>query len=70
MSTLEIKQELHKFIDTGDDRLVKILYERAKAYLEQLRQDKMIAEGEADIKAGRLHSLEEVKNFIDNWETQ
>ena len=68
MSTLEIKQELHKFIDSGDDKLITLLYEKANAYREQLRKDKMIAEGEADIKAGRVHSLEEVKDFIDRWE--
>jgi plasmid stabilization system protein ParE len=27
----------------------------------------MIAEGEEDIKAGRLHSQQEVKDFIKNW---
>lgn len=70
MNTLEIKQELQEFINTGDDKFIKMLYEKAKAYQEQLRQDKMIAEGEADIKAGRLHSLKEVKDFIDHWEAK
>lgn len=68
MSTLEIKQELQEFINTGDDKFIKMLYEKAKAYREQLRKDKMIAEAEADIKAGRLHSSEEIKDFIENWE--
>lgn len=67
MSTVEIKQELYKFIATGDERLLTMLYEKAKAYREQLQKDKMIAEAEADIKAGRTHSLKEVKDFIDNW---
>lgn len=67
MSTIEIKQELHRFIDTGDDKFIKMLYDRAKAYLEQLRQDQMIAEGEADIKAGRTYSLKEAKKMVDNW---
>ena len=68
MSTVEIKQELHEFIDTGDDKFVKMFYEMAKAYIVQLRKDKMIAEGENDIKEGRIHSQQDVKDFISNWE--
>ncbi|MDT8414936.1 MAG: hypothetical protein RQ735_06115 [Flavobacteriaceae bacterium] len=67
MSTLEIKQALHELIDTGDDKFVKMFYEMAKAYTVQLRKDKMIAEGEADIKAGRIHSQQNIKDFISNW---
>ncbi|GEM_PF-3586069 len=29
----------------------------------------MIAEGEADIEAGKIHSMSEIKSMIDNWET-
>ena len=36
-------------------------------YKHQHHLDKMIAEGEEDIKTGRVHSLDEVKDFIDNW---
>jgi len=68
MSTLELKQELHKYIDKGDNRFVKYIYDKIKAYQTQLEQDKMIAEGEEDIKAGRLHTQQEIKDFIDNWE--
>ncbi len=70
MSAIEIKQELYKFIDTGDEGLLNMLYEKAKAYREQLEKDKMIAEAEADIKAGRTYSLKEAKKMIDNWEGQ
>ncbi len=35
--------------------------------MEQKRLDRMIAEGEEDIKAGRLHSQEEVKKMIKDW---
>ena len=66
MSTLEIKQELHRFIDTEDDKAIKKFYKLAKAYMEQLKADRMIAEGEEDIKAGRTYSLEEAKKMLDN----
>lgn len=68
MSTLEIKQELHRFIDTEDDKTIKKFYKMAKDYMEQLKADRIIAEGEEDIKAGRLHSMEEVKKMLDNWQ--
>ena len=67
MSTLEIKQELHDFINQGDDKSIKQFYKMAKDFILQLQKDKMIAEGEADIKAGRLHSQEDIKSFINNW---
>lgn len=66
MSTIEIKQELHKFVDTGDDKFVKIFYEMAKVYMEQLQKDNMIVEGEEDINAGRTYSLSESKKMLEN----
>ena len=66
MGTIEIKQELHKFVDTGDDKFVKLFYEMAKVYLEQSQKDKMILEGEEDIKAGRTYSLKEARKMVDN----
>lgn len=70
MGTAEIKQELHEFIDHGDDKFLKIFYEMAKAYVSQLEKDKMIAEAEEDIKAGRLHNQQEVKDIINSWREQ
>ncbi len=66
MGTIEIKQKLHKFIDTGDEKFVKLFYEMAKVYLEQSEKDKMILEGEEDIKAGRTYSLKEARKMVDN----
>ncbi len=66
MGTMEIKQELHKFVDTGDDKFVKLFYEMAKVYMQQSQKDKMILEGEEDIKAGRTYSLKEARKMVDN----
>lgn len=70
MNTLELKQELHEFINQGDDKFVKMFYEMAKAYVVQLRKDKMIAESEEDIKSGRIHSQDAVKQIIKSWKAQ
>jgi hypothetical protein len=67
MSTLELKQELHSFVDEGDDKFVKMFYEMAKAYRSQIEKDKMIAQSEDDIKAGKIHSQIEVQKIIESW---
>lgn len=64
MSTVEIKQELHQFIDEGDDTFVKMFYEMAKAYVAQRKNDRMIAEGEEDVAMGRTHTLQEAREIL------
>lgn len=67
MSTIELKKELHNYIDDADDQFVKMFYEMAKAYMLQKNKDKMIAEGEKDIKDGQTYSLEEAKEIMKKW---
>jgi len=67
MSTIELKKELHNYIDNADDKFVKMFYEMAKAYMLQKNKDKMIAEGEKDIKNGQTYSLEEAKEIMKKW---
>jgi len=67
MNTLEMRQEMLELIEKEDDSSLKRLYELFKAYKEQRRLDKMIAEGEEDIAGGKLHSQSEVQKLIENW---
>jgi len=67
MSTLEIKKELHEFIDKGDASTIRGFYDMLKSYLYQAENDKMIAEAEADIKAGRVLTHQEVKDIVATW---
>lgn len=67
MSTVEIKQELRRYIEIGDSKFLDVLYKTAKSYIEQKQMDRMIAEGEEDIKAGRVHSQDEVQKMIEDW---
>jgi predicted transcriptional regulator len=69
MKAIELKRELHSFIDEEDDKSVEIFYQMVQSYIVQKRKDKMIAEGEDDIKNGRMHSLKEAKEIMDKWET-
>jgi predicted transcriptional regulator len=67
MSTLEIRKEILDFVKNEDESSLTTLYQLFKAYKEQKQLDKMIAEGEEDIKAGRVHSMDDIKQFIRNW---
>lgn len=67
MGALEIKKELQEYIEIGDEQFLHALHETALKYLEQKKLDDMIAEGEADIKAGRTHSQDEVQKMIEAW---
>lgn len=67
MDGLELRRELHKYIDIGDSQFLKTLHKTAKNYIEQKRLDRMIAEGEEDIKAGRLHTQNDVQKMIEDW---
>ena len=64
MSTFELRQELHQFIEEGDETFVKMFYEMAKAYVSQEKKDRMIAEGEEDVALGRVHTLEEARKIL------
>ncbi len=67
MGALELREELHKYIEIGDNKFLDVLYKTAKEYIEKKQLDRMIAEGEEDIKAGRTHSLKEAKKMVDDW---
>lgn len=35
MSTLELREELHNYIEIGDNQFLKAMLDKAKAYIEQ-----------------------------------
>lgn len=67
MSTLEIKNEILEIINNEDEASLKNIYKIIKQYKHQKKLDKMIAEGEEDIKNGDIYSIEEVKEMLKNW---
>jgi predicted transcriptional regulator len=67
MSTIELRKELHEFIETADQQFLNTLYETAQSYLEKKKLDKMIADGEADIESGNVHTQTEVQKMIESW---
>ena len=67
MEAIEIREELHKYIEIGDSQFLNTLHKAAKLYIEQKKLDRMIEEGEADIKDGRVHNQDEVQKMIEDW---
>ena len=67
MKALELKKELHNLINQGDEKFIKMFYEMAKAYMQQLQHDKLMAESEKDIQSGNVYNLEETQKIINNW---
>lgn len=67
MDALELREELRNYIEIGDKNFLNVLHKTAKSYMEQKQLDSMVAEGEEDIVAGRVHSQTDVQKMIDDW---
>ncbi len=67
MSTVDIRRELQDFINQEDDTALLNFYKMTKSYIEQRREDKLMAEAEEDIKKGRLYSQDQIKDQIRSW---
>lgn len=63
MGEFELR-ELRSYIEIGDHNFLRLLHATAKSYIEQKQYDRMIAEGEADIQAGMIHSQDEMQKMI------
>lgn len=72
MGAAQIREELHEFIDSGDTKLIKLLYAVAKEYtyderisLEQYNKE--LDEAEAEIDRGEFLTHEEAAKEIRSW---
>ena len=67
MSIIEIKKELHTFIDESDEKSIHDFYELAIKYLNQKKEDLLMAEAENDIKEGHTFSIDESRKILQSW---
>ncbi|RZJ70660.1 MAG: hypothetical protein EOO45_12505 [Flavobacterium sp.] len=67
MSTLEIKKELHDLIDKGDEATVKGFYNILMSYLDNAVEYKLLEESENDIREGKIFSIGDTRNIVENW---
>ncbi len=72
MGATQIRKELHHFIDSGDTKLIKLLYAVAKEYtgderisLEQYNEE--LDKSEAEIDRGEFLTHEEAVKEIRSW---
>ncbi len=70
MDTVILKQELHKFIDEGDDKILKMVYALVREYVnDDLTQIEIaqLEERTARRKSGesKLYNWEEAKEIIN-----
>lgn len=64
MSTLEIRNEILEIVKNEDESSLQNLYQIIKNYKHQKQLDKMIKEGEDDIKNGRTYTIKQAKKMI------
>ena len=75
MSTAQIKEKLHKYINQGDERFLKVVYAMVKAYSDEEnigritvdQYNKEIEEAEAEIDDGRGISHKDLKREMKEW---
>lgn len=67
MSTLEIRKEILEIVQNEDESSLKNLYQIIKKYKHQKQLDKMIEEGEEDIKNGDVYTTDEVEVMLKSW---
>jgi hypothetical protein len=70
MGALKLREELYKYIEIGDRKFLNALHKTAKEYMEQQRLNRMIAEGEEDIAAGKTYRLAQAKKMMAEWEKE
>lgn len=78
MSTAELKEELHQYIDQGDKKFLHMMQALAKAYLEEdytLPGNPMsveeykgrIRQAKANIAAGNFTTQEDLEKEMEQW---
>lgn len=79
MNTAQIKQELHKCIDNGDDRFLRLIHAVATNYSSEedhtipgppMKADtyrKRIQNAKERVKAGYFTTQEELEKEIEQW---
>ena len=82
MNTTQVKQELHQFIETNDEKFLRIFHAMAKEYTKkekivyyqngkpitkkQLYAD--LKEAEQEIENGDYYTIEELKKESETWD--
>ncbi len=67
MTTIDIKKELHTFIDTSNEDFLKDFYALIQDYSRNSDHTKMIDDSEIEISTENIYSQTEVQKIIEGW---
>ena len=82
MGTLDLKQSVQNYIETADNRLLKMIKALVESYheddnaevytvdgkpLTRTKYNKELLDAEAEIKRGELTSIEDLEKEAKNW---
>ncbi|HEA30110.1 MAG TPA: hypothetical protein ENH91_08975 [Leeuwenhoekiella sp.] len=67
MEASVLRKKLQLEIETADDELLKKINDLIAAFEYQKEQDCLMEEAEEDIKAGRVHTQNEMDTLIKSW---
>jgi len=73
MATLDLRQSVQNYIDTADDRLLKMIKALAETYHDDAERisveqyNKELEASEAQIERGEFYTQEQVRQTIEEW---
>jgi hypothetical protein len=76
MATLDLRQSVQNYIDTADDRLLKMIKALVETYHDNPERisveqyNKELEASEAQIERGEFYTQEQVRHTIEEWEKE
>jgi hypothetical protein len=76
MSTLDLRKSVQNYIDTADDRLLKMIKALVETYHDDAERisveqyNRELEASEAQIERGEFYTQEQVRQTIEEWENE
>ncbi len=76
MATLDLRQSVQNYIDTADDRLLKMIKALVETYHDDAERisveqyNRELEASEAQIERGEFYTQEQVRQTIEEWEKE
>jgi len=76
MTTLDLRQSVQNYIDTADNRLLKMIKALVETYHDEAERisieqyNRELEASEAQIERGEFYTQEQVRQTIEEWEKE
>jgi len=76
MATLDLRQRVQDYIETADERLLKMIKALVETYQDNTdririeQYNKELETSEAQIERGEYHTHDQVRKLIESWEKE